>query len=90
MAEVASREGLIQVMRDMLAAPEEFDWLATGLEIARKLRNDPRSTVAGRSAPRNWPAATQARYAGKRRRTGCARTCPVTCCSATWNSCWTG
>jgi hypothetical protein len=28
-------------MRDMLAAPEQFDWLATRLEIARKLRNDP-------------------------------------------------
>ena len=28
MAEVASREGLIQVMRNMLAAPEQFDWLA--------------------------------------------------------------
>src|ERR1700745_375721 len=41
MADVASREGLIQVMRDMLAAPDEFDWLATRLEIARKLRNDP-------------------------------------------------
>ena len=41
MADVAAREGLIQVMRDMLAAPDEFDWLATRLEIARKLRNDP-------------------------------------------------
>ena len=41
MAEVASREGLIQVMRDMLAAPDQFDWLATRLEIARKLRHDP-------------------------------------------------
>jgi AcrR family transcriptional regulator len=41
MAEVAAREGLIQVMRNMLAAPEQFDWLATRLEIARKLRNDP-------------------------------------------------
>src|SRR6202165_4650945 len=41
MAEVASREGLIQVMRDMPAAPDQFDWLATRLEIARKLRNDP-------------------------------------------------
>ncbi len=41
MAEVASRSGLIQVMRDMLAAPEQFDWLATRLEIARKLRHDP-------------------------------------------------
>lgn len=41
MAEVASREGLIQVMRDMLAAPDQFDWLVTRLEIARKLRTDP-------------------------------------------------
>jgi TetR/AcrR family transcriptional regulator, transcriptional repressor of aconitase len=41
MADVASREGLVQVMRDMLAAPDQFDWLATRLEIARKLRNDP-------------------------------------------------
>jgi TetR/AcrR family transcriptional regulator, transcriptional repressor of aconitase len=41
MAEVAAREGLVQVMRDLLAAPEQFDWLATRLEIARKLRNDP-------------------------------------------------
>jgi TetR/AcrR family transcriptional regulator, transcriptional repressor of aconitase len=41
MADVAAREGLIQVMRDMLAAPDQFDWLATRLEIARKLRNDP-------------------------------------------------
>jgi len=28
-------------MRDMLAAPEQYDWLATRLEIARKLRHDP-------------------------------------------------
>jgi AcrR family transcriptional regulator len=41
MAEVASREGFIQVMRDMLAAPDQFDWLVTRLEIARKLRTDP-------------------------------------------------
>ncbi|MFV9636237.1 TetR/AcrR family transcriptional regulator [Mycobacterium neumannii] len=41
MADVAAREGLVQVMRDMLAAPDQFDWLATRLEIARKLRNDP-------------------------------------------------
>src|ERR1700722_5010076 len=41
MADVASREGLIQVMRDMLAAPDQFDWLATRLEFARHLRKDP-------------------------------------------------
>ena len=41
MAEVATREGLIQVMRDLLAAPVQFDWLVTRREIARKPRNDP-------------------------------------------------
>src|SRR6202012_328238 len=41
MADVASREGLIQVMRDMLKTPDQFDWLVTRLEIARKLRPDP-------------------------------------------------
>lgn len=41
MADLVSREGLIGVMREMLAAPEQFDWLATRLEIARKLRHDP-------------------------------------------------
>src|SRR5246500_5976253 len=38
MAEVASREGLVQVMRDMLAAPEQFDWLPPRLGLARELR----------------------------------------------------
>lgn len=41
MADLASREGLIGVMRDMLSAPEEYDWLVTRLEIARRLRHDP-------------------------------------------------
>src|ERR1700676_530749 len=41
MADVASREGLIQVMRDMLAAPEEFDWLATRLGVARNVPHAP-------------------------------------------------
>lgn len=41
MADVAAEEGLVQVMRDMLAAPEQFNWLGTRLEIARRLRTDP-------------------------------------------------
>src|ERR1700736_6961112 len=41
MAAVASREGLIQVMRDMLTAPDQFAWLPTRLEIARELRHAP-------------------------------------------------
>ena len=40
MADVAAEEGLVQVMRDMLTRPEDFDWLGTRLEIARKLRTD--------------------------------------------------
>ncbi|GAA3714894.1 MULTISPECIES: TetR/AcrR family transcriptional regulator [Gordonia] len=40
MADVAAEQGLVQVMRDMLARPQDFDWLGTRLEIARKLRTD--------------------------------------------------
>lgn len=61
MAEVAEREGLIQVMRDMLAAPEQFDWLATRLEIARKLRNDPKFHRGWVERTAELSAATQQR-----------------------------
>ncbi|MCX6492780.1 MAG: helix-turn-helix domain containing protein, partial [Rhodococcus sp.] len=40
MAEVAATQGLVQVMRDMLAQPEQFEWLGTRLEITRRLRTD--------------------------------------------------
>ncbi|GAA1480275.1 TetR/AcrR family transcriptional regulator [Gordonia sinesedis] len=40
MADVAAEQGLVQVMRDVLARPQDFDWLGTRLEIARKLRTD--------------------------------------------------
>ena len=63
MADVASREGLIQVMRDMLAAPEEFDWLATRLEIARKLRTDPEFSRGWADRSAELAAATTARLA---------------------------
>ena len=43
MADVASREGLVQVMRDMLAAPEQFDWLAT--TIGDRAKAAPRAGV---------------------------------------------
>lgn len=52
MADVVARDGLIGVMRDLLADPDQYDWLATRLEIARKLRHDPvfRQGWADRSA----------------------------------------
>lgn len=61
MAEVASREGLIQVMRDMLAAPDQFDWLATRLEIARKIRQDPEFSRGWEERSAELAAATTER-----------------------------
>lgn len=40
MAEVVTREGLVEVMRELLHHPERHDWLATRLEITRMLRTD--------------------------------------------------
>lgn len=39
-ADLVAQEGLIEVMRDMLAHPERHDWLATRLEISKLLRTD--------------------------------------------------
>ncbi|MBL1077251.1 TetR/AcrR family transcriptional regulator [Nocardia sp. 2] len=61
MAEVAATQGLIQVMRDMLAHPEEFDWLGTRLEIARRLRNDPEFRANWEERSTELTAATVAR-----------------------------
>lgn len=61
MAEVASREGLIGVMRNLLADPGQFDWLATRLEIARKLRNDPAFNRGWAERSAELSAATAAR-----------------------------
>ncbi len=90
MADVASREGLIQVMRDMLAAPEQFDWLATRLEIARKLRNDPafQPRLVGAARP-NCRRRPPTRCAARSRPVGCATTCPALCCRPIWTWCST-
>jgi AcrR family transcriptional regulator len=48
MAEVVAEQGLVQVMRDLLAGRREedtdehpADWLGTRLEVSRRLRTDP-------------------------------------------------
>ncbi|MCB0927840.1 MAG: helix-turn-helix domain-containing protein [Mycolicibacterium insubricum] len=66
MADVASREGLIQVMRDMLAAPDQYDWLATRMEIARKLRTDPAFHRGWSERSAELSAATSARLRRQR------------------------
>ena len=42
MADVVAEQGLVQVMRELLADPErEHSWLGTRLEVSRRLRTDP-------------------------------------------------
>ncbi len=46
MTDVVAEQGLVQVMRDLLAAPpghgdSPADWLGTRLEVSRRLRTDP-------------------------------------------------
>ena len=41
MAATVAEQGLVQVMREILADPGEFSWLGTRLEIARRIRTDP-------------------------------------------------
>lgn len=40
MADVASTSGLVEVMRDIVAHPDKYGWLATRLEIMRRVRTD--------------------------------------------------
>lgn len=40
MAEVVAEQGLVQVMRDLLAGGHPADWLGTRLEVSRRLRTE--------------------------------------------------
>jgi AcrR family transcriptional regulator len=40
MADVVAREGLVQVMRDLLSTQDGADWLGSRLELSRRLRTD--------------------------------------------------
>lgn len=41
MADVVARQGLVQVMRDLLSTKDGADWLGSRLELSRRLRTDP-------------------------------------------------
>ncbi len=41
MADVVAKEGLVQVMRDLLSTQDGADWLGSRLELSRRLRTDP-------------------------------------------------
>ncbi|MFG1647353.1 TetR/AcrR family transcriptional regulator [Amycolatopsis sp. NPDC049252] len=61
MADVVAEQGLVQVMRDLLAGDGEHpaDWLGTRLEVSRRLRTDPE--FRGRWAERSEQLTTATR-----------------------------
>lgn len=61
MADVVAEGGLVQVMREMLTNPDDFDWLGTRLEIARKLRTDPEFARRWQSHSAELDKATRGR-----------------------------
>lgn len=71
MADVVARQGLVQVMRDLLAAPgpdaeHPADWLGTRLEVSRRLRTDPEFRNRWAERSRQLTDATRQRLARQR------------------------
>jgi AcrR family transcriptional regulator len=73
MAEIVAEQGLVQVMRELAAAPEELQagWAGTFLEIARRGRTDPGFRAHWRRSADALTAATRERL---RRHAGGVRT----------------
>jgi len=64
MAEVVGDQGLVQVMRELLADPENVEdrsWLGTRLEVSRRLRTEPEFRDRWRQYSAALTAATRAR-----------------------------
>ena len=100
MVETVARNGLVQVMRDLLA-PAESDvagWLGTQLEVSRRLRTDPEfakrwavrsDAIAARHPGPAGPAARGRRAARRRGPSRCwpgSSSWPTTgwCCTWRW------
>src|SRR4051794_41838610 len=63
MADVVAAQGLVQVMRELLAHPDgdERSWLGTRLEVSRRLRTDPEFQERWRARSAALATATRAR-----------------------------
>ncbi len=66
MVETVARDGLVQVMRDLLAGTDVAGWLGTQLEVSRRLRTD--AVFAGRWAERSEAVAKATRERLERQR----------------------
>jgi AcrR family transcriptional regulator len=68
MAGVVAEQGLVQVMRELLAGSEgSADWLGTRLEVSRRLRTDPEFRARWERRSQQLSDATRARLARQRR-----------------------
>ncbi len=65
MAATVARDGLVQVMRDMIADPD-VGWLGTQLEVSRRARTDPRFREAWAAQSTQVRTATTARLCRQR------------------------
>ncbi|SNR54903.1 transcriptional regulator, TetR family [Haloechinothrix alba] len=68
MADVVARQGLVQVMRDLLAGDSAHppDWLGTRLEVSRRLRTDPEFRARWAERSRKITVATRDRLLRQR------------------------
>jgi AcrR family transcriptional regulator len=70
MSEVVAEQGLVQVMRDVLADAAEPDpginWLGTRLEVSRRLRTEPRFRADWEQQSRRLTEAVRSRLARQR------------------------
>lgn len=68
MADVVAAQGLVQVMRDLLADTNEHpaDWLGTRLEVSRRLRTDPEFRARWAERSQQLTTATRQRLLRQR------------------------
>lgn len=73
MAEIVAEQGLVQVMRELLSAPDTHagsdhpaDWLGTRLEVSRRLRTDPDFRARWAERSQQLTDATRARLQRQR------------------------
>ena len=92
MADVVAEQGLVQVMRELLADPDgdERSWLGTRLEVSRRLRTDPAFRERWRAHSAALTPATRERLERQPRPGPCATTCRSPCSPSTSTSCWRG
>ncbi|QRP49641.1 TetR/AcrR family transcriptional regulator [Amycolatopsis sp. FDAARGOS 1241] len=68
MADVVAEQGLVQVMRELLAGDSEHpaDWLGTRLEVSRRLRTDPEFRARWAERSEQLTTATRERLTRQR------------------------